>query len=400
MKRIAVLGGGVMGCCTALCLARLGASVTLFEQHPRIMSEASRWNEGKIHLGYLYAASRTLDTAKKVLTGGLRFRPIVEQLLETSIAPWITPQADHYLVHKNSVVGPQEIWDYFTKVTDLVLEHPDVKGYLRDISPSDLRRLAAADIDFDYNPEQIRLATRVPEYSIDTTRFADALVRRVMAESFISVLTEQSVQSVSPDGEKAERYTVHTGQDTFTGFDAVVNALWAGRPSIDKTIIGRTDFSMHHRYRVSAFLQCPPGHSNHSSAVICAGPFGDIKHYGNGRYYMSWYPAGLLAEGRNAEPPRAPQLSAEDADAVIAKIKEGLGDILPGAVNLLRQADKINVQGGWVYAQATGCLEDPHSSLHSRDKLGLLRHGNYISVDTGKFSVAPYLAEVIAQALG
>lgn len=400
MKRIAVLGGGIMGCCTALCLTRLGASVTLFEQHPRIMSEASRWNEGKIHLGYLYSASRTLETARKVLTGGLRFRPIVERLLETSIEPWITPQADHYLVHKNSVVGPDEIWDYFTRVTDLVFEHPDVKGYLRDISPSDLRRLTAADIDFDYNPEKIRLATRVPEYSIDTTSFADALVGRVMDETSISVLTEQIVQSVVLSDEKSQRYSVHSDQDTFTGFDAVVNALWAGRPSIDKTVIGRTDLSMHHRYRVSAFLECPPDISNHSSAVICAGPFGDIKHYGNGRYYISWYPAGLLAEGRNAEPPKAPQLSADDAVSVIAKISNGLGEILPGAAQLLREAGRVNVQGGWVYAQATGCLEDPNSSLHSRDKLGLLRHGNYISVDTGKFSVAPYLAEVIAQALG
>lgn len=399
MKHIAVLGGGIMGCCTALSLARLGATVTLFEQHPQVMSEASRWNEGKIHLGYLYAASRTLDTAKKVLTGGLRFKPIVEQLLETSIDSWITPQADHYLVHKNSVVGPDEIWDYFERVTDLVCEHPDVNGYLRDISSSDLRRLSATDVDFDYNAEQVRLATRVPEYSINTTSFADALARRVMDDPSITVLTEQAVQSVGSSDEKSERYAIHTDQDTFTGFDAVVNALWAGRPLIDKTVMGRTDFTTHHRYRVSAFLECPLDHSYHSSAVICAGPFGDIKHYGNGRYYISWYPAGLLAEGRNAEPPKTPHLSADDADSIVAKIKEGLGDILPGAADIISQADRVNVQGGWVYAQASGGLDDPSSSLHRRDKLGLLHHGNYVSVDTGKFSVAPYLAEVIAQAL-
>lgn len=399
MKRVAVLGGGIMGCCTALSLARRGVSVTLFEQHHRIMSEASRWNEGKIHLGYLYSGSRTLETAKKVLTGGLRFRPIVEQFLETSIAPWITPQADHYLVHKNSVVGPDAVWDYCARVTDLVLAHPDVGDYLRGISRGDLRRLAASDIDFDYNPELICQAIRVPEYSIDTNRFADALVRRVLAEPSITVLTGQVVQAVCTEDEKLNRYGVQTDQAPFTGFDAVINALWAGRPSIDKTLMGRTDVSMHHRYRVSAFVECSPDTPPHASAVICAGPFGDIKHYGNGRYYVSWYPAGLLAEGRDAQPPKTPQLSVEGADAVIAKIKGGLKDILPGATQILQRAERAEVQGGWVYAQATGSLEDPKSNLHSRDKLGVLRHGNYISVDTGKFSVAPYLAEAIAESL-
>ena len=71
--RVAVLGAGIMGCCLALNLARSGVGVTLVDQHAAPMQGASRWNEGKIHLGYLYGADSTLGTVRHVLTGGLRF---------------------------------------------------------------------------------------------------------------------------------------------------------------------------------------------------------------------------------------------------------------------------------------------------------------------------------------
>ena len=51
MMHVAVLGAGIMGCSAALCLARRGARVTLLDAAPRPCVGASRWNEGKIHLG-------------------------------------------------------------------------------------------------------------------------------------------------------------------------------------------------------------------------------------------------------------------------------------------------------------------------------------------------------------
>jgi len=58
MKRptVAILGAGIMGSSTALFLARRGAAVTLFDAAPAPFSCASRWNEGKIHLGFLYSS--------------------------------------------------------------------------------------------------------------------------------------------------------------------------------------------------------------------------------------------------------------------------------------------------------------------------------------------------------
>src|SRR5689334_14845935 len=58
--RIAVLGGGMLGVCTALELAHRGRDVTLLEGAADVMQGASRWNEGKIHLGFLYAADASM----------------------------------------------------------------------------------------------------------------------------------------------------------------------------------------------------------------------------------------------------------------------------------------------------------------------------------------------------
>ena len=48
---IAILGGGILGCCAALELADRGFEATLFERNVTLVSEASLYNEGKLHLG-------------------------------------------------------------------------------------------------------------------------------------------------------------------------------------------------------------------------------------------------------------------------------------------------------------------------------------------------------------
>ena len=59
----AILGGGLQGCCTAVALAEQGANVVLFEQSYSLLSRTAVANEGKIHLGYMYAGDPTLKTA-------------------------------------------------------------------------------------------------------------------------------------------------------------------------------------------------------------------------------------------------------------------------------------------------------------------------------------------------
>jgi len=72
--RVAILGAGIMGGSTALYLASKGVDVSLFDAASEPFSAASRWNEDKIHLGYLYSCDTSLHTARKILPDNLAYQ--------------------------------------------------------------------------------------------------------------------------------------------------------------------------------------------------------------------------------------------------------------------------------------------------------------------------------------
>ena len=388
-----------MGCCTALCLAEKGRKVWLFDQSDVPLSGASRWNEGKIHLGFLYAASRSIETARRLIPGGLRFKPIIERLIERSITPWISQDDEIYLFHRDSVVPFKVAGAYFDDVCEVIAEHPDAGNYVSEITKTSCQLLQPSELANICNPEIISSAMRVPERSVSTVQLANALADRVAQDPNITCAMSQRVVDLHlTETNTGSRWTVETALDQFGTFSAVVNALWEGRPKIDQQALGKSDSKTHHRYRVSAFITTSRK-LDHSSVVIAAGPFGDVKNYNGRQFYMSWYPAGLLAQGEETTPPPIPDLSAADKKLIVARIERGLTPVLPGVSGILHNANEIQIEGGWVYAQGEGRLENPASSLHGRSLIGLNQTGTYFSVDTGKYSVAPLLAESLAAML-
>src|SRR5881628_741066 len=100
--RVAVLGGGLQGCGTALALARRGVDVTMFDRNSALLSRTAVANEGKIHLGYMYAADPTFSTARTMMRGALAFGPFLERYLERSMASFATSFPASYIVHRDS----------------------------------------------------------------------------------------------------------------------------------------------------------------------------------------------------------------------------------------------------------------------------------------------------------
>ena len=82
--RVGVLGGGLQGCCAALALAARGIDVTLFDRNDRLLSRAAVANEGKIHLGYMYANDPSHATARMMMRGALAFAPFFARHLGLS----------------------------------------------------------------------------------------------------------------------------------------------------------------------------------------------------------------------------------------------------------------------------------------------------------------------------
>jgi len=74
-----VLGAGRAGYGVAL---ERGERVVLFERRGAPMQEASRWCEGKIHLGFVHANDPSLRTARAMVDGALAFAETLERWVD------------------------------------------------------------------------------------------------------------------------------------------------------------------------------------------------------------------------------------------------------------------------------------------------------------------------------
>ncbi|MEI5583433.1 MULTISPECIES: NAD(P)/FAD-dependent oxidoreductase [unclassified Agromyces] len=393
-RRVAVLGAGIMGASTAIHLARRGLDVTVFDREADPMAAASRWNEGKIHLGYIYGADPTLATARHLLTGGLQFADRLRELIGDDLTGHVTTEDDIYLVHRESVVGPDVLRAKFASIDELVREHPDAGRYLADVSGARSSEIAPAELGELGGPD-IVAGFRVPERSVETRWVADRLVDALAATAGVTLRTSTTVVAVRPSESSADRWRVSTDDGDAPEFDVVVNALWNGRLSVDVTAGLAPTPPWTHRYRQCVFVRTRTEHDL-PSALVAVGPFGDVKNYNGRDFYLSWYPVGLLAEGGELEiaAPAAP--TGPDAEAFVARVRAALEPIMPGIGPVLDDAESVVVHGGFVFARGRGALDDPRSGLHRRDRYGVERLGTYHSVDTGKYSTAPWLARELA----
>src|SRR6516225_9821652 len=97
--RVGVLGGGMQGCCCALALAERGAEVILFDRNEQLLSRATVANEGKVHLGYMYANDTSYSTARMMMNGALAFAPFISRHLEIGAKSLNVSQPAAYVVH-------------------------------------------------------------------------------------------------------------------------------------------------------------------------------------------------------------------------------------------------------------------------------------------------------------
>jgi glycine/D-amino acid oxidase-like deaminating enzyme len=389
----------MLGACTALELARRGQSVTLVEGADRILDGASRWNEGKIHLGFLYAGDRNLATATRLIPGGLAFTEIVESFVGRSIDSFATDD-DVYLVHRDSIVDADTFEAYANRTCDLIRDAARAEGaprYLTNVQSACAPRLAPSELADLTTNSQVVAGFRTPERSVSTVPIAHLLAGAVHAEPRIDVRTATWVDGVRrrADGRLDIPTTRESGDD-LEAFDVVVNALWEGRLAVDASLGLKPPASWSHRFRAAVFAHAPANRLR--SVVLCTGPFGDTKCYADGRIYLSWYDAGLVVQGEEVEPPRHGALLTRDRQArVLEQTLASLSAFFPAVGGLSGTVTERDIHGGWVYAVGKGSLADPESLLHRRDAFGITVDRGYISVDTAKYSIAPWLARQVAE---
>jgi glycine/D-amino acid oxidase-like deaminating enzyme len=271
-----------MGSSIALHLAGRGIAVTRFDREPAPFSGASRWNEGKIYLGYLYAADPTLRTARTVISRGLSFKEQVERLTEAPLpATAVTPADDLYLVRADSVVPPAATGAYLDAVAALVLEDPAAKGYLVDASSSKVTHLSRAHLEEVADSSVVVAGFRVPERSVNTMWVADAFVAALERNPMIELALGRTVRRLSCSNVNWTRRVVRQDRRRAPRAVRCRRQCALARPTSYRRLCRP---SRRHRRAASIpglSLFVETEESFHSpSAVLTVGPFGDVKHSG------------------------------------------------------------------------------------------------------------------------
>jgi glycine/D-amino acid oxidase-like deaminating enzyme len=387
-----------MGCCTELHLARRGMAVMLFDREAEPFSAASRWNEGKIHLGFLYSADPSMRTAAHVLPGSLNFRPQVEELLDGPIDAAVSAGDDIYLRHRASVVSAKAMEAYFHRVAEMVRDHPDAGRYLTDVSGCAGRRLTPGELAAVSASPEVDTGFSVPERSVSTIWIADRLAAAVAAEARIELRTGAKVVGARPQdaGEIDGRWRVLTQDGDEGPFDAVFNTLWEGRLAVDASAGVAPSPVSSNRYRLSLFVRTSEP-VEAPCAIVATGPFGDIKNYNGRDFYLSRYPDGLRIDSSALTPPLPAPPDAAGEQALGRSILDHLEAMLPDVGRIRARIEHMALRGGWVFAAGRGALSDPRSGLHRRSDFGVERLGSYVSVDTGKYATVSWLARRLAE---
>ena len=407
--RVAVLGAGLAGSLTALALARKGHDVDLIDNGETPVSRASLHNEGKLHLGYVYAADRSGPTCERMIEGALSFLPILSEVTGVPAIGFVQSKPFLYGVPYDSQMSPDEVALHFGRVDTAIAEYG--REHETDAGtgiPAPHRRLTADESGRWFDPRLVGAAFATDERSVDTVAIADLVAACIYAEPRIELMLGTTVETAeaAPGGGWDVTCSNASGAERLR-YPGVVNALWADRLRLDSEIglhPGRTCLL---RYKASVTLDAPDmaGMMNMPSATLIVGPYGDLANHGDGRIYLSWYPVCKLMETRDNNPrPMLERVTREmDRKAIARNTLEALVRYLPSLSQLTPALDRMHVGGGVIAAWGETDIDDPASGLHERHEIGPKRHGSWVTLDTGKYCTAPLYAQraadLVAEAL-
>ncbi len=396
--RVAVLGGGLQGACVALELASAGIRVDLYERNARCVSQASAQNEGKIHLGYVYAKDRTLETARLMIRGALCFAPLLRRWIGSDIDRVPVSRPFYYAVHRESLLSADEVENHLRASNEIARAIGN--GSANDYFGVDYRETPVRLADYGdlFDPQSVVAAFVTPEIAIDAAVLAGFVRDRLASESRITCIFNARVLGVALGDPGVDVNFEIAGERGRDRYDHVVNALWDGRLAIDATIGIRPERPWLFRIKHYLRLNSPGPGPILPSTTIVLGPFGDVVRYANGTSYLSWYPAGLRNVSRDLQPPGWPcELDRETANRMRRSIVTGLSGVVPAVGSLDRAGlESCEVEGGVIFAWGATDIRDPASGLHARSDIGPRSYGRYHSVNTGKLTVAPLFAKMTA----
>jgi hypothetical protein len=399
--RIAILGGGGVGVCAALEIARRGHCVDIYEQDPQPIMRASRVNEGKIHQGFLYAKDPSKRTARLMAEGALAFAACLSRWLDLADAPLEVSTPFVYAVHKESMVDIDDLRRHYAGCVSILHEMQASSGlrYLARDEPASFRELSRQELDSILDPTHFAGAFVTSERSVDPRGLAGRLRDAVVAESRITFIGNSLVVGVTR--RKAGGFDVafdNDGAQQAGPYDHVVNALWEGRLAIDRSMGLEPTQSWMFRHKFGNRVSVPLTPADLPSVTMVLGPFGDIVNFGRNGLYLSWYPFGMVDASFDLQPPpRWARLDPSSRFDVFDRSLRKWSSFCPKLKDINFSRGMVDPSSGVIFAWGDTDIGDPHSRLHDRYGIGVESIDGYHTVNSGKYTMVPYFGLTAAE---
>ena len=392
---VLILGAGLTGVSIALELSHRGIASTLIERDPLAVHRASLRNEGKIHLGLIYANDPSLTTALRQLEGALSFRALISRWLVSD--EWLARSAPfHYLVARSSILGPERLAEHYAAVERhcrALLADPG-RDYLGARPGRLTRRLEDAEIERFFDRDHFVAGFATEECAVDTDRLAFALRVAVGRDARIRFMPSHQVRAVEPRGDSF----LVAGDGPVGSFAAtathLVNATWEQRVGFDRQLWLAPPAHLLHRLKFRVIARLPEHLRAAPSVTMVLGRYGDLVVRSNGTAYLSWYPVAMRGWSEELVPPSfwdafcRGEVDADLRAEIVAAVLSGMNAWCPG----LAACEPICVDAGVVVAIGATDVDDRSSELHDRSRIGVFSRGRYHSVDPGKLTTAPLFA--------
>ena len=398
--RVAILGAGNAGTCAALELAGRGLHVDLYDECSEPIRRASFHNEGKVHLGLLYAKDRTLRTAALMIRGALTFASLLDRWVgfDRSRIEISTPFL--YAVHAGTMVQVEALQAHYASCQRLFADLQEACGgsYLGLDRSIEIEELPRAELESLLSPEHFVALFRTSELAVDPRTVAVLLREAALAHPRIHFVRARVLGVARLDRGGLAVSFRQEGEDSVERYDQVANALWHDRLRIDAQMGLGPDHPWLHRYKFANRILVPLADGNIPSVTCVLGPFGDIVNYGRNGLFLSWYPEGMIGSSRDLAPPDwERELTPERRHEVFRRSHAEWVARCPALATLEFRPTDVDPGGGVIFAWGDSDVDDPASQLHERYEIGVHSTGGYHSVNTGKYTMAPCMGMKTAE---
>jgi len=333
-----------------------------------------------------------------MVSGAATFRTIIAELTGFDTAEALsTPFL--YAVHRDSLVSETDFERHLQRCADEFVSSLEndftSAGYVDGRRRVEHQRLDVSLWNNDLDPEVFSAVFQTDELGVDPRKLASAVSRAVRDNDRVTLHLGARVHKVVPCA--LERWSLVDSEGFRLGigdYDLVVNSSWSDLLRLDSNVGIPLPPEWSYRYKLGNRVLRPVSPDDLNSVTVVLGAFGDIVNYGqDGGLFLSWYPSGRLLMTDEIDLPDWNGENFRMQREASFELSKTLWESMSARVRALTiDSSQVDTRGGMILATGRLDVDDPASPLHSRVQVGLNQRGSYISINTGKYTMAPLMA--------